>query len=131
MFMSMAITPAFLNNLRFELIHLHKTLIDHERANYEWRHGTVPATQFLQLLMSDPQFAWLQFLSQLIVNMDELLDSKEPASQEKMDMLVSTAKKLLNPASIDAVFAEKYQDALQKEPAVILAHQRVRQVLTS
>lgn len=127
----MAVSIALLNTLRFELLNLHKTLIDMERSEYEWRHGKISAQQFLQMLLKDPQFEWLHFLSELIVKMDEIVDSKDPVSEEEVDGVFQTAKKLLDPDSIHETFAEKYRDAMQRDPAVVLAHQRVRQIFRS
>lgn len=129
----MTSSTALLNNLRFDLLNLHKTLIDLERTEYEWRHGKVSAPQFLQLLLKEPQFEWLHFFSELIVGMDEALEVKDSASvsEEEVNSLIQTSRKLLDPDSISRTFAEKYRDALQKDPAVVLAHQRLRQTLAS
>ena len=47
--------------------------------------------QFLQLLITDPWFAWLQPLSQLLVSMDEALDAKEPLTATGVDAAVKAA----------------------------------------
>ena len=71
-----------LTNVRTVLLRLHKTLLDFERQAYERAHGTIGNSyQFLQLVMSDPWFAWLRQLSELIVEMDELLAAKETPSE--------------------------------------------------
>ena len=68
-----------LEKVRVALLALHKALVDSERIGYEQTMGTIPSpNHFLQLLMKDPWFAWLQPLSQLIVSMDEAMDAKEP-----------------------------------------------------
>src|SRR5208282_2596213 len=64
--------------LRDALLDLHKALVDAERVSYEKTLGVIQSpNHFLQLLTTDPWFAWLQPLSQLIVAMDEALEEKE------------------------------------------------------
>jgi len=66
-----------LTRVRTALLRLHKTLLDFEREGYERARGKIDNSYaFLQLVMSDPWFAWLRQLSELIVEMDELLAAK-------------------------------------------------------
>ena len=68
-----------LQPLRNTLLALHKSLVDSERVSYEQTIGPIKSpNQFLQLLTTDPWFAWLQPFSQLIVAMDVALEEKEP-----------------------------------------------------
>ena len=67
-----------LSALRNAVFELHKILIESERATYEQTVGTIPSPgYFLQLLTTDPWFAWLHPLSQMVVTMDVALDSKK------------------------------------------------------
>ena len=60
------------------LVKLHKALLDSERQVYEKDIGHIQSpNHFFQLLTSDPFFAWLRPISQLIVAIDETLDAKE------------------------------------------------------
>lgn len=118
-----------LGELRLHLLHLHKALLDYERNNYELRHGKVSSSEFLQLLIANEEFVWLRFFSEMIVEIDEMLDSKEPVQEEDASGIVSNARKLLDPASIDDIFGLKYRKALQDDPAVVMAHQTVREHL--
>jgi hypothetical protein len=71
-----------LEKVRRALLALHKALVDSERISYEQTMGPIQSpNHFLQLLMRDPWFVWLQPLSQLIVSMDEALDAKETANR--------------------------------------------------
>ncbi|MET0585612.1 MAG: hypothetical protein ABW099_12085, partial [Candidatus Binatia bacterium] len=61
------------------LLKLHKALIESERVVYEREVGPINSpNHFFQLLTSEPWFAWLRPISQLIVAIDETLDAKEP-----------------------------------------------------
>ena len=58
---------AILQDLRTRLLHLHKTLLEMERLNFEKKSGRVTPGELLQLVINDPQFAWLRTISALVV----------------------------------------------------------------
>jgi hypothetical protein len=119
-----------LQPLRDALLALHKALVDSERVSYEQTIGTIPSpNHFLQLLTSDPWFAWLHPLSQLIVAMDEALDEKEPLTMANVDALVKQTRLLLVASESGDGFSKHYFDALQREPDVVLAHAEVAKLL--
>jgi hypothetical protein len=116
-----------LDNLHRALLRLHKILLDDERATYEKAHGRTPPGQMLQLVISNPQFAWLRRISELIVQIDELVESEESDPTEATDLIRQT-RALLVPGDSDE-FARKYQDALQRKPDAVLAHKEVTAIL--
>ena len=70
-----------LNDARLGLLALHKALLDYERIRYERTHGRVESSgAFLQLAIGDPQFAWLRSISEVVVQIDQLLVSDEPGA---------------------------------------------------
>ncbi len=113
-----------LPELRAALLELHKTLVDSERISYEQTIGTIPSpNHFLQLLTSDPWFAWLHPLSLLIVTMDQALDSKrKPLTDADVEELVKQTRQLLVASEEGEGFPKHYFDALQRDPAVVLDH---------
>ena len=112
-----------LTELRHALLDLHKTLVDSERVSYEQTVGAIPSpNHFLKLLMTDPWFAWLQPFSQLIVTMDEALEEKEPLTGVDVDALVKQTGTLLVASESAEGFPGHYYAALQRDPAVVLAH---------
>ncbi len=112
-----------LAKIREALLSLHKTLIDSERVRYEKTIGKIPSPQhFLKLLTSDPWFAWLHPLSQLIVTMDEALEEKGPLTLAAADALINQARLLLVPAEASHHFSGHYFNTLQENPDVIFAH---------
>jgi hypothetical protein len=115
-----------LNAVRHALLALHKALVDSERIGYEQTMGAVQSpNHFLQLLLKDPWFAWLQPLSQLIVSMDEALDAKEPVTSAAVETLLKETSILLAPSESGQGFARHYFEALQRDPNVIFAHAEV------
>jgi len=119
-----------LEEVRQALLDLHKTLVDSERVTYEKTVGTIGSpNHFLQLLTTDPWFAWLQPLSQLIVAIDEALEEKEPLTAAAVDAAIKEANVLLAPSELGEGFSHHYFDALQRDPDVVIAHADVMKLL--
>ncbi|MGE5217167.1 MAG: hypothetical protein ACM3SP_09235 [Chloroflexota bacterium] len=113
-------------DLHGALLKLHKALIESERAVYEQNVGPIRSpNHFFQLLTSDPWFAWLRPISQLIVAIDETLDAKEPLTSVNVTAVMSQAVFLLVPANSGDEFGARYVAALQRDPRVVLAHAQV------
>ena len=114
-----------LTNVRTVLLRLHKTLLDFERDGYEISNSY----EFLQLVMSDPWFAWLRQLSELIVEIDELLAAKEAPMESTALALIRQASILLTPSESGSEFQKKYFAAMQQSPEVVLVHSEFASVL--
>ena len=112
-----------LQTLRDAVLKLHKTVVDSERVSYEATVGPIQSpNHFLKLLTTDPWFAWLQPLSQLIVSMDEALDGKEPLTAQMAEALINQTNTLLVGAENGEGFPGHYYEALQRDPDVVMAH---------
>jgi hypothetical protein len=110
-----------LQDLRHKLLHLHKILLERERASYERQYGRVNSGELLQLLINNPQFAWLRTISALVVEIDEALDQDDPATlQQLMDLFTHARDVLASTANEE--FQQKYQAALQDSPDVVMTH---------
>ncbi|HEV2689526.1 MAG TPA: hypothetical protein VGV35_13275 [Bryobacteraceae bacterium] len=121
-----------LTALRNGLLSLHKTLLDSERASYERDVARIrSANELLQLVLYDPWFAWLHELSELVVLIDEAMDSKDdpPPNAMDADRFLAQARELLSPNENGAGFKKRYFEAMQRDPDVVLAHGRMRQTL--
>jgi hypothetical protein len=117
-------------DLRRALLTLHKTLLDWERVAYDRVHGrrTSPG-ELLNVVMTDPQVAWLRPLSELIVRIDEALDMEAPDTVTDVDSIVGHARSLVAPSEGAGWYAERYRDVLQEHPDAVLAHRDVTTVL--
>jgi hypothetical protein len=112
-----------LTELREALLCLHKALMESERAGYEQTFGKITSPyQFLHLLTTDPWFAWLRPVSQLIATMDEMLDANEPLTMAGVNALSNQTKALLVPVAGCEGFSGHYDEALQGDPDVVFAH---------
>jgi hypothetical protein len=127
-----------LSQVRRTLLDLHKALIERERAQYEKTHGSVSAAEMLRLLIGDDRFSWLHPISAVIVRADELISNAnerrrpnparpamtpEQVSAETAALLRET-RDLLTGDAPDG-FRERYDAALQRDPAIVLMHQAV------
>lgn len=119
-----------LSTLRIKLLRLHKLLLDTERIRYERVEGQVSKGELLQLAIHHDQFAWLHRLSEMIVQIDELLQADEPITSETIAALITDVWVLLTPAEVGNEFAMKYDAAFQCNPDVVLAHADVVSLLT-
>lgn len=118
-----------LSDLRNKLLHLHQILLKIERNSYEQEHGRVSPGELLQLLINHEQFAWLRNISQLVVQIDEMLQANEPVSLDEVQSVLVNARTLFVPSEEGNGFQRKYYDALQLEPAAVLAHAEVTDIL--
>ncbi|MGD0047913.1 MAG: hypothetical protein ABSE42_12970 [Bryobacteraceae bacterium] len=117
--------------LRNGLLHLHKALMESERAAYERDVEHITSTgQYLNLVLNDPWFSWLRELSQFVVMVDETLDQKEkePASDEDAGRLIAQARVLVAPAEEGDRFGRSYWQAMQRDPGAVLAHRDMMRV---
>lgn len=127
------ITRDALKELRQGLLRLHKMLLDLERLGYERARGRIGNSyEFLQLVLKDPWFDWLHRLSELIVQIDETLDARDPeqpATEDDAKALLGRAKSLLAPSESGSEFQKNYFLALQQSPDVVLLHAEIMRLL--
>lgn len=117
-----------LRDLASRLVRLHSLLMERERRAYEARHGSVGAHELLHLLLHDAAFAWLRSLSMLMARIDEVVDADEPVSGEGAQVLLGEAFQLLKSGE-GGRFQDKYRDALQESPEVVMVHASISAVL--
>ena len=116
-------------DLRKALLHLHKTLLDWERAAYERIHGRASASELLKVIVEDPQFAWLRPISELIVRIDETVDKEAEDTPADVNALVARARAVVAADEAGPPNAQRYYAALQEHPDAVLAHRAVTKVL--
>lgn len=122
----------FLIDLRKSLLHLHKTLLDWERAAYERFHGRTSPGSLLTALMNDPQFAWLRPLSELIVRIDESLEIDALEGPEvDVDAIELLAASIIAADERGDIAAKRHHQAMQEYPDAVFAHRAVTNVLKS
>jgi acetyl/propionyl-CoA carboxylase alpha subunit len=119
-----------LRQARNIMLKLHKAMLDLEREMYEGIHGLQTATEFLNLLLEDEDFAWLRKFSMLIVEIDEMFASKEGFTQELVDANLLKVRELAAMAETDEYFKAKYQFSIQRDPNAAGLHSELKTLLS-
>jgi hypothetical protein len=119
---------ARLKALAAALVGLHALLMERERRAYESIYGPVTSGELLRLLLGDEHFAWLRSLSSLMAAVDELLDTEASVMVSDSERMFRRAHQLLKSGD-SGVFQDKYREALQQSPEVVMAHARVSALL--
>ena len=121
---------AKLADLRTRLLALHKALLDDAKGAYEMDRGRIAsAGALLQLVIHDPWFAWLHQISELVVRIDEMTTPDTKATGQDARAVVEQVDRLLIPSETGEPFARRYFEAIQRQPAVVLAHGDVKKQL--
>lgn len=115
--------------LRLPLLELHRTLLESERRLYEMAHGRVTAGELLNLALKHQQFAWLHPLSAVIVRIDELVEADETPTAADVATISAQLTALLTPSPSGTFLEQRYDRAIQNDPAVLLAHGNVMRAL--
>ncbi len=119
-----------LRALRRALLNLHKAILEVERTGYERVFGRVGSSHaLLQLVMRHPWFGWFRPISEIVVQIDEMVDGNDPLTNAHYESLVREVRSLLNPSTEGEEFGVKYHDILQQDPGVILAHAEITRIL--
>ncbi|WOD37719.1 hypothetical protein [Nodosilinea sp. E11] len=124
--------PAFapLRELRPLLLKAHKILMDAEKDRYEANHGAIANKgDYLRLVLSHEQFSWLRPISQLIVQMDEVLMAKQPQPLERAPELLDQARHLLYDTEIGQAFQARTESTARSNPEMAAMAQRLHELM--
>lgn len=116
-------------NLTRALRRLHQALVQTARREYEKEWGAVDAGLLLQLLTRHPDFAWLHALSEMMVDIDEVLDLERLTSRDAHTAYEAVEKLLILKEGNGSDFSSHYFAALHGDPAVVIAHVDVLRAL--
>ncbi|MCC6161761.1 MAG: hypothetical protein IT182_00225 [Acidobacteria bacterium] len=113
------IPASHLTEVRAALLRLHRALLEWQRRAHERRYGRASAGELLQVLLHDPEFAWLRPISEVIVRIDETI--ADPSAGDADAVLVQV-RALASPDASGTPYAQRYLEAIQEFPDAILAH---------
>ena len=116
-------------NLTRSLRRLHQALVQTAQREYEKEWGAVDAGQLLQLLTRHPDFAWLHALSEMMVDIDEILDLEQLSSRDAHTAYEAVEKLLILKEGNGSDFSSRYFASLHDDPAVVIAHVDVLRAL--
>src|SRR5262245_29588481 len=118
----LAATRQQLEDVRRALLRVHKALLEDARIRYEREQGRIEGSgALLRLVLTDPWFDWLHPLSELVVQIDELLAADDAKASDGAALLVQ-ARSLLRPDASGDGFQRRYHRAIQDAPDVLIAH---------
>ena len=118
-----------LKNISSLLAVIHKSLLESEIESLEKAQGSElsPGTR-LQILINDPDFAWLRLLSQLISAVDGVIFQKVPITDIQLQDLVKQTNELLidhkNPE-----FTDRFVPICRTFPDLIVEYGRLKMAL--
>jgi hypothetical protein len=122
--------PVFqqLAGVREGLLRLHKAMLDRQKKIFELEHGRVAsANELLQLVIYNPQFDWLHKLSELVVEIDQATDAREPMTGPAASAWLDQSRTLLS--NQNDTFGEKLHQAIAQDGDVAQAHLQVIRLL--
>ena len=110
---------------------IHKSLLENEIEILEKAQGQSlsPGTR-LQLLINDPNFAWLRILSQLISSVDGAIFQKTPVTDQQMaELLRETTDLLIDHKTPE--FTDRFVPICRIFPDLIIEYGRLKMALKS
>ena len=124
--------PQRLREVRLALLRLHKALLNSERVVYEQFHGRIQSNgEFFRLVVDHEWFSWLRPMSQFIIQIDDVLNAKEPIEPDTAANLLNQARDMLQPAENGNTLEKRYYRAIQRDPDIALMHAEVSKLLVS
>jgi hypothetical protein len=108
-----------MRDIREALLGLHHALVEWQRRVHERMHGRISATELLQVLLQDAEFAWLRPISESIVHIDQMLADEAVADE---DGVLVQVRALASPDADGTPYAQRYLQAIQESPDAVLAH---------
>lgn len=107
---------------------LHRTLLDFQRREYEKSFGRIGSDFYvLKLAADDPQFAWLRALSAEMMRID--IARSGGIDETDLRLAGTRLRFLLTPDAEGTPFQVRYDEAMQTNPSIIMAHAAVMRAL--
>jgi hypothetical protein len=114
---------------RRALLDLHKLLLGRQKAAYGQDHGPVTTSAFFELALHDESFAWLRPILQIVVRIDEMLEWDDLWTEADARSVLDRTRALLKASESGTPFEQRYDEALQGDPEIVLAHRNVLSAL--
>lgn len=116
-----------LDLVREDLLRVHRALLEAERIRYERVKGRIANNSaFLQLVINDPWFDWLQPMAQLVLLIDERTsDKKNPLGSAEVKALLERGRALLRADAEGDAFQRLFYQALQSSPDLAVLTRQV------
>jgi hypothetical protein len=122
-----------LKQARMQLLRLHKALLEAEKMAYEIEHGRIKSNmEFFGLVLEHEWFQWLRPMSGLIAEVDEAIGNKKsPITPEAAIFYLERTVTLVEMNPNGHHQAQKYYEAIERDPDVARLHVELVEVLKS
>ena len=121
-----------LREVRLKLLRLHKALLESERITYEQFYGRISSSgEFFRLVVDHEWFNWLRPISQFIIQMDDVINAKEPVELQQVEGLLEQARVMLQPVKDGTSLEKRYYRAIQRDPDIAMMHGEISRLLAS
>lgn len=120
------------NELSKALQQLHKELLMLEAKRLEQKMGKkLTPYELLHASLNDPSLAWLRKMSELIVNIDTIIDETPNLSAQDSHRVASEVLNVLEkPQGLIATdFWTHYSEYLANNPDIIMRHAKVKDIV--
>lgn len=118
-----------LKEARMQILRLHKDLIDIEREVFEMENGQLSSGRFLQVLLSNENFAWLRKFSMLIVEIDEMFNLDDGYTKEMVEKQFSRLNEILELKTEDESFNSKYRNSIHDKSLIKTQHNELKRLI--
>jgi len=121
-----------LREVRLKLLQLHKALLESERVTYEQFYGRIASSgEFFRLVVDHEWFNWLRPISQFIIQIDDIIHTKEPVELQQINSLLEQARMMLQPLEDGTLLEKRYYRAIQRDPDIAMRHGEISKLLVS
>lgn len=111
-----------LGQISAAMMKIHKLLLEEEMEAREIAiNKVIPPAERLNVLLNDPEFAWLRALSQLMAYVDEIFFQKEPVLERQLKEAEEKVEALFALQN-ESEFAYRYRSKLSTIPDLMIQH---------
>ena len=104
------------------LMKIHKLILEHlMEAREQATQTQIPPNERLNLLLNDPEFAWLRTLSQMMAYVDEIYFQKEAILESQVEDIYNKVDGLFSLQN-ESEFTYRYKQAVVTIPDLMMAH---------
>lgn len=111
-----------LGQISSAMMKIHKLLLEEEMEAREAAINKIlPPTERLNVLLNDPEFAWLRVMSQLMAYVDEIFFQKEPVLEKQLKEVEEKVEALFALQN-ESEFTYRYKSKLSTIPDLMIQH---------
>jgi hypothetical protein len=116
-----------LKRIQAVLMQMHRLLMASQKSELEARTGkAVSPTEWMQLMITEQEYAWMKAMLTLISDIDALMDNYTVSEKDLQIIRQDSEKLFLAGEGETSDFYNHYKEIVQKDPDVILFHSQLR-----